>query len=85
VASGFYPSSARLPDGYVMHRVLLDERGRDASGWVFGLGLPLWCVTDGAESLTIRASSPVAALAMIMLDGWPPKHMRRYNWEYAEP
>jgi len=58
--------------------------GRDASGWLFGLGLPLWWIGDASESLTIRAPSPVAALVAVMLDGWPPRTMRRYNWEYTE-
>jgi hypothetical protein len=78
-------SYAILPDGWAMTRVDLDASGRDVFGWVWGPGEPLWYVTDGAESLTIRAPSPVAAIALVMTEAWPPKLLRRYNWEYASP
>lgn len=79
----FHPGHLVL-DGWVMRRVWLDERGRDAAGWPWGTGEPLWHITDGIDSLTIRGASPVAALALVMVEGWPPKKCRRYNWEYEQ-
>lgn len=76
-------SIASLPDGWAMCRIVLRADGTDLFGWKWGHGDPLWYLTDGVDSLTIRAPSPVAALAVVTIEGWPPKTVRRYNWEYA--
>ena len=75
-------SVARLPGGWTLCRVALDERHCDANGWSWGPGDPLWWISDGADSLTVRASCPVAAVARAGEDGWPPKTLRRLGWEY---
>jgi hypothetical protein len=67
-----------------MQRVRLDARGTDAWGWCWGQpNRPLYHLTDGIDSCTIRAASPVEALAIIMVEAWPPHLVRRYNWEYS--
>lgn len=64
-----------------MGRIIVLENGCDTSGWKLGRGLPIFHLTNGYDSLTIRARSPIEALAIIHADGWPPKRTGRYNWE----
>lgn len=82
----FHHGVARLPDGWVMRRVRLDDTGYDAHGWFWGPGYPVYRVEpDGIDdSLTVRAPSPVAAVALLFADGWPPRKSKRYNWEYED-
>jgi hypothetical protein len=74
-----------LPDGWVMRRVPLDAGGCDPHGWRWGLGEPLWHLSDGADSLTVRAPCPALAVAIVTIESWPPCLLRRYNWEYETP
>jgi hypothetical protein len=78
-------SVAPLPDGWVLRRVALDPDGVDRHGWRWGPGEPLWHLSDGVDSLTVRSPSPVAAIALVTVEAWPPRLLRRYNWEYASP
>jgi hypothetical protein len=54
----------------------------DKSGWDFGPGLPLFAIYDEFESLTVRAHNANEAILIVAREGWPPKTLRRYNWEY---
>lgn len=76
---------AQLPDGWKMARIWLTESGAAVGGWQWGPGLPLWWLTNGYDSLTVRAASPVEAIAIVSADGWPPYRTGRYNWEYPKP
>ncbi len=84
--SAFYHGTAWLPDGWIMRRVRLNSMGVDTHGWRWGAGLPVYRLEPVAvdDSLTVRAPSPVAALWLVMSDGWPPRRVKRFNWEYAE-
>lgn len=73
-----YPSPSPNILGWTLKRV-----PRFESGWDWGPGLPLFQLTNGFDSLTIRAQSPVEALAIVMVEAWPPRSIGRYNWEYA--
>ncbi len=82
----FYHRTARLPDGWIMRRVRLDERGYDAHGWFWGPGDPVYRIEPATidDSLSVRAPSPVVAVALAGEDGWPPRKSKRHNWEYAD-
>lgn len=83
----FHHGEARLPDGWVMRRGRLDETGTDAHGWVWGQGDPVFILTPGDtdDSLSVRAPCPVIAVALVSIDGWPPRKSKRFNWEYHSP
>lgn len=80
----YHHGVAELPDGWCLRRVRLDEAGRDRFGWEWGAGSPVWHLSDEIESLTVRAPCPVAALGIVARDGWPPREIKRYNWEYGD-
>ena len=67
-----------LGDGWFIKRI----NRIDKSGWDFGPGLPLWAIYDDMESLTVRANDINEAILIVAREGWPPKTLRRYNWEY---
>lgn len=70
---------AALPNGWHMQRIAVDERGYDQNGWRWRADTPTWWLTDGVDSLTIVARSPVEALWLAMRDGWPPRRLHRYQ------
>lgn len=78
-------TACALPNGWTMRLIEFNAAGRDRYGWKWGAGDRLWHLSDGADSLTIRCPSPVAALATVMIESWPPRTVRRYNWEYRTP
>lgn len=80
----YHHGVAELPDGWYLRRVRLDEAGYDRFGWGWGAGSPVWVLSDGIDALSVRAPCPVAALAIVTLDGWPPRRIKRYNWEYGD-
>lgn len=80
--SAYYSGEAVLPDGWTMRRVRLNAQGFDVHGWQWGVGEPLWHLSDDLDSCTVRSPSPVAALAIVLADGWPPTKTKRYNWHY---
>lgn len=86
--SPYYHGVAELPGGWAIQRVRLDTAGFDVFGWQWGRvwewqpGARLWHLSDGVDSCTIVAPSPVVALAIVMADGWPPVKTKRYNWSY---
>lgn len=84
--SAFYHGTARLPNGWIMRRVRIDDRGYDVHGWFWGPGHQVYRVEPESvdDSLTVRAPSPVVAIALLVADGWPPRKSKRYNWEYAD-
>ena len=83
----FFHGEVRLPGGWTMRRARLDADWRDATGWSWGPGDPLYHFREEGvgvdDSLTVRAPSPVAALWIAMSEGWPPIRARRFNFEYA--
>jgi hypothetical protein len=83
--SAFHPGEARLPDGWVMRRGRIDDRGYDVRGWWWGVGDPVWHLQPEGidDSMTVRAPCPVIALALVTVDGWPPRKSKRFNWEYG--
>lgn len=82
----FHHGVARLPDGWLMRRVRLDGRCCDAHGWFWGAGDPVYRVEPQGvdDSLSVRAPSPVVAVALLSADNWPPRKSKRYNWEYSD-
>lgn len=72
-------SGAPVGDGWEMLPISADTSGWDWSR--SGLaGVRLWYLTDGCDSLTIAAESPVEALAIVAAEGWPPRRLGRFNW-----
>ena len=63
-----------------LQEVKLDQTGYDINGWYWGLGERLWHLCDGVDSLTIRAATKDAALAIAKSEGWPPRRTGRFNW-----
>ena len=82
--TAFEPSHAGLPDGWIMRRLRLDERFRDVHGWEWGPGDPVFILAPEGidDTLSVRAPCPVAAVALVMLDRWPPRVSKRFRWEY---
>lgn len=80
----FYHGTVRLPGGWTMRRVRLDENGVDVHDWRHGPGPPLFVIAAPGpdDTLSVRAPCPVIALAIVDAEGWPPKRMKRFNWEY---
>lgn len=87
MSRAFHHGEATLPDGWVMRRVRLDGRGVDVNGWVWGAGHPVWYLSPRGvdDSLTVRAPCPVIAVSLLTVGGWPPRSVKRYNWEYQTP
>lgn len=69
-----------MPDSWTIKQVSMDKNGYDNDGWYWGLGEKLWYITDGIDSLTVRADSAEQALAIVKAEGWPPKRLGRFNW-----
>lgn len=84
MSPAFHHGTAQLPDGWIMRRGRLDSDGVDVHGWVWGPGDPVFILSpEGVDdTLSVRAPCPVAALSLITVDGWPPRNVKRYNWEY---
>lgn len=87
MSTTFYHGTAVLAGGWTMRQVRLDERGVDAHGWVWGPGEPVFVVAppDVDDTLSIRAPCPILALWTVEREGWPPRSVKRYNWEYQTP
>lgn len=86
MSGAFYHGTARLPDGWIMRRGRLDERGCDTHGWFWGPGDPVFILQpdDVDDTLSVRAPCPVIAVALVTLDRWPPRSSKRFNWEYQD-
>ena len=69
-----------------MRRGRLDADGYDARGWFWGPGGPVFILApDGIDdALSVRAPCPVIAVALVTVDGWPPRSSKRFNWEYRD-
>lgn len=65
---------------WIMNRVILDGDGKDEHGWFWGRGEPLYHISDGIDSLTVRAPDSREAWRIAKSEGWPPKRIGRFNW-----
>jgi len=85
--AAFYHGTARLPDGWIMRRGCLDSEDRDIHGWNWGPGEPVFVLQPEGidDTLSVRAPCPVIAISMVTIDGWPPRNVKRYRWEYSSP
>lgn len=69
-------------DGWTLREIRLDATGHDSFGWQWGQGDRLFHLSDGTDSISIRAPCPFLALWTVMREAWPPRLTKRFNWEY---
>lgn len=85
MSRAFHHGTATLPAGWTMRRVRLDDHGADIHNWVWGRGEPVFVIAppEVDDTLSVRAPCPFLALWAVEREGWPPRSVKRYNWEYG--